>query len=165
MANPKLFTHPCIHRYEGNPVMTCKDVPYPSTLVFNAGVIRYQGRYAMTFRNDYEHISQAKFAGTNIGLAFSDDGIHWKVEPQPVFALQDKEIVRAYDPRLTDVEGQIYMTFAVDTRHGVCGGIAEYFNIDPTLVRLGWVVFCALGGSGVLAYIVAAILIPENPVY
>ena len=37
---------------------------------------------------------------------------------------------------------------------GVCGGIAEYFNIDPTLVRLGWVVFCALGGSGVLAYIV-----------
>ena len=42
---------------------------------------------------------------------------------------------------------------------GVCGGIAEYFNIDPTLVRLGWVVFCALGGSGVLAYIVAALII------
>ena len=33
---------------------------------------------------------------------------------------------------------------------GVCGGIAEYFGIDPTLVRLGWVVFCALGGSGIL---------------
>ena len=46
---------------------------------------------------------------------------------------------------------------------GVCGGIAEYFNIDPTLVRLGWVVFCALGGSGVLAYIVAALIIPRNP--
>lgn len=36
---------------------------------------------------------------------------------------------------------------------GVCGGIAEYFNIDSTLVRLAWVVFCLLGGSGVLAYI------------
>ena len=46
---------------------------------------------------------------------------------------------------------------------GVCGGIAEYFGIDPTLVRLGWVVFCALGGSGVLAYIVAALIIPRNP--
>lgn len=46
---------------------------------------------------------------------------------------------------------------------GVCGGIAEYFNIDPTLVRLGWVVFCALGGSGVLAYIVAALIIPRDP--
>lgn len=47
---------------------------------------------------------------------------------------------------------------------GVCGGIAEYFDIDPTLVRLGWVLFCALGGSGILAYIVAAIVIPEQPV-
>ena len=32
---------------------------------------------------------------------------------------------------------------------GVCGGIAEYFQIDPTLVRLGWVAFTALGGSGI----------------
>ena len=47
---------------------------------------------------------------------------------------------------------------------GVCGGIAEYFNIDPTLVRLGWILFCALGGSGVLAYFIAAIIIPRRPV-
>ena len=46
---------------------------------------------------------------------------------------------------------------------GVCAGLAEYFDIDPTLVRLGWVLFCALGGSGILAYIVAAIVIPEQP--
>lgn len=46
---------------------------------------------------------------------------------------------------------------------GVCGGIAEFFGIDPTLARLGWVVFCALGGSGILAYIVAAIIIPSAP--
>ena len=48
---------------------------------------------------------------------------------------------------------------------GVCGGIAEYFGIDPTLVRLGWVLFCALGGSGFLAYIIVAIIIPRNPQY
>ena len=46
---------------------------------------------------------------------------------------------------------------------GVCGGIGEYLNIDPTLVRLIWVVFCALGGSGFLAYIIAAIIIPPRP--
>ncbi|MCI5809081.1 MAG: PspC domain-containing protein [Oscillospiraceae bacterium] len=46
---------------------------------------------------------------------------------------------------------------------GVCGGSAEYFDIDPTLVRLGWVIFCALGGSGFLAYIIAAIIIPRKP--
>ena len=48
---------------------------------------------------------------------------------------------------------------------GVCGGIAEYFDIDPTLVRLAWVLFCALGGSGILAYIIAAIVIPRRPEY
>lgn len=46
---------------------------------------------------------------------------------------------------------------------GICGGIAEYFNNDPTLVRLGWVLFCALGGSGFIAYIIAAIIMPEQP--
>lgn len=46
---------------------------------------------------------------------------------------------------------------------GVCAGIGEYFNIDPTLVRLAWILFCALGGSGIIAYIIAAIVIPRNP--
>ena len=45
---------------------------------------------------------------------------------------------------------------------GVCGGIGEYFGVDPTMVRIGWVVFCLLGGSGVLAYILCAILMPEE---
>lgn len=43
---------------------------------------------------------------------------------------------------------------------GVCGGIAEYLNIDPTVVRLLWVVAGLCIGFGVLAYIVAAIIIP-----
>lgn len=46
---------------------------------------------------------------------------------------------------------------------GVCAGIAKYFSIDVTLVRLGLVAFCVLGGSGVLAYIVCAIVIPDEP--
>ncbi len=45
---------------------------------------------------------------------------------------------------------------------GVCGGIGEYFNIDPTVIRLAWIVFCLLGGSGVLAYIIAAIVMPSE---
>ena len=46
---------------------------------------------------------------------------------------------------------------------GVCGGVAEYFDIDPTLVRLGWVLLCVLCGSGIPAYIIAAVIIPRNP--
>ncbi|MCT4564248.1 MAG: PspC domain-containing protein [Maledivibacter sp.] len=46
---------------------------------------------------------------------------------------------------------------------GVCGGIAEYFDIDPTLVRLGWILFVLLGGSGILGYIIAWLIIPQRP--
>ncbi len=45
---------------------------------------------------------------------------------------------------------------------GVCGGIAEYFNIDPTLVRLGFVALSFMFGGGVLVYILAAIIIPKE---
>ena len=45
---------------------------------------------------------------------------------------------------------------------GVCGGIAEYFNVDPTLVRIA-AVFFLLWGAGFLAYMIAWIVIPPNP--
>ena len=45
---------------------------------------------------------------------------------------------------------------------GVCAGIAEYFEIDPTIVRLAWVAFVILAGSGILAYIIAALVIPNE---
>jgi len=44
---------------------------------------------------------------------------------------------------------------------GVCGGIAEYFDVDPTLVRLG-AVLLGCSGTGILVYIVAAVIIPER---
>ncbi len=46
---------------------------------------------------------------------------------------------------------------------GVCGGIAEYFEIDPTIVRLGWVLLTLLGCSGILAYIIAALIMQDPP--
>lgn len=45
---------------------------------------------------------------------------------------------------------------------GVCGGIAEYFEIDSTIIRLAWVLFTALGGSGIIAYIVATLVMPKK---
>ena len=46
---------------------------------------------------------------------------------------------------------------------GVCGGIAEYFDIDPTLVRLGWVLISIFTGGfpGIIAYFIAAIIMPQ----
>jgi len=47
---------------------------------------------------------------------------------------------------------------------GVCGGIAAYFGLDPTLVRLAWALFTAFScGSGIVAYIICAVVIPREP--
>lgn len=48
---------------------------------------------------------------------------------------------------------------------GVCGGLGEYFGIDPTWIRIAVVAFTLLGGSGILAYIIAALIMRKEPEY
>lgn len=56
---------------------------------------------------------------------------------------------------------KLYKSVTEKKISGVCGGIAEYFEIDVTIVRLAWVLFTVLGGSGIIAYIIAALVMPE----
>jgi beta-1,4-mannooligosaccharide/beta-1,4-mannosyl-N-acetylglucosamine phosphorylase len=126
-VSARLASSPVIHRYPDNPILDAKRVPYPTSLVFNAGVTKFNGRYAMVFRNDYGSVSDQTLephSTTDLGLAYSEDGIRWEVASKPCFRMHDKEIVRAYDPRLTVIDGRCYMCFAVDTKHGIRGGIA-----------------------------------------
>lgn len=60
------------------------------------------------------------------------------------------------------MEKKLYKSSKNKMIDGVCAGIAEYFNIDPTLVRIGLVLFSAMGGAGILAYIIMAIVMPRN---
>ena len=46
---------------------------------------------------------------------------------------------------------------------GVCGGIAEYFDVDPTLVRAVWVAITLLAGFGILLYLILWVLVPLRP--
>ena len=59
---------------------------------------------------------------------------------------------------------QLYKSNTNKKIAGVCGGIGEYFGIDPTIVRLGFVALTFLAGGGLAAYIVAAIIMPDQPV-
>lgn len=61
------------------------------------------------------------------------------------------------------MEKRLYKSNTNKMLDGVCGGIAAYFNVDATIIRLAWVLFCAMGGSGVLAYIIMAIILPREP--
>ena len=54
---------------------------------------------------------------------------------------------------------------AVDKKlGGVCGGIAEYLDVDTTVIRLAWVLFALFLGGGILAYIIALLVMPNPPV-
>lgn len=62
------------------------------------------------------------------------------------------------------MEKRLYRSRKDKVLAGVCGGIADYFEVDPTIIRLAWVVLVLLGGTGIVAYIIAAIIVPEEPV-
>ena len=58
---------------------------------------------------------------------------------------------------------RLYRSRKDNTIAGVCGGIADFFGIDPTIVRLLFVAFALAGGPGIVLYIILAIVIPEEP--
>jgi len=143
-------------RHPDNPLLTADDAPYPCSLLFNAGICKFNGRYVMVFRNDYGPKNAADFNargesgskrwdGTNLGIAYSDDGINWAIEPKPCITLDkareliapliphfdpQDELRRFYDPRLTVLDGRVYMCFAIDTEHGLRGGVAVTDDFD-----------------------------------
>lgn len=130
MTDQILTTAKCIKRV--GPVLAREDVPFDATLIFNAGICKFGGKYVMLFRNDVGEWNKPRFRATNLGLAFSDDGIRWQVGPEPVWGSRDPELMRAtdgdlvrvYDPRLIPIDGRCYVCFACDTHHGLRGGVA-----------------------------------------
>lgn len=61
-----------------------------------------------------------------------------------------------------DVRKRLYKSRNNKMICGVCAGIADYFNIDPSIVRVLWAVLALAAGTGVLAYIACAIILPEG---
>ena len=139
---PILKSADCLKKLE-KPVLTKDDIPYDATLIFNAGVEKVNGKYVMAFRNDYgtdneKHVNEKiGFKGTSVGIAFSDDGItNWQVMEVPLIDYQHgknmrgkddgvADIERLYDPRITVIEGEVYLCLAMDTSHGIRGAIAK----------------------------------------
>ena len=123
MACSDLKSSPVLKRHSGNPVLSPDDVPFRTMLAFNAGVTKYQGKYVMIFRNDYGDRETGQVEGTNLGLAYSDDGIAWEVEPEPINDGEGHPLRGTSDPRLTVLDGRLYLTFSLGKR-GTCGGVA-----------------------------------------
>ena len=137
----KLTQCSVIKKSSHNPLIKSSMIPFTSTLTYNAGITRYQDNYVMLFRNDYNYTKEdmlyrwgtSAFPQTkiNLGLAVSDDGIKWRIKPEPVLPIPlTEEMFSVYDPRLTVIEGRCYLCFAADTRHGICGGIAVTDDLE-----------------------------------
>lgn len=132
-----VFNKQIIKRSIHNPILKPSDVPYPCSLSFNAGITKFEGHYVMVFRNDYGYSRedwQLFLAGkgpqpdrfrSNLGLATSDDGISWTVAPQPCWEIESDEVLAIYDPRLTVIGNEVFVCFAMDTKHGTRGGVAK----------------------------------------
>lgn len=115
-----LHSSAVITRYSGNPILTNDDIPYAEGLIYNAGVIRYEGRYVMLARVDHADLAAQKMKDkTDIALAFSDDGVSWQVRAQPCIAWKQENIIAASDPRLMLVDRRCYVTLAVQTSNGM----------------------------------------------
>lgn len=131
MTVPKqLNSSEVVHRVTKNPILSKDDVPYNSKLVFNAGVTKFQDRYVMVFRNDTGQWGDPGIEEIHLGLAFSDDGINWKVENKPFLEIRDNEIQYVYDARLTVIDQNCYICCALHTKHGIRGCIAVTSDFD-----------------------------------
>lgn len=63
------------------------------------------------------------------------------------------------------MEKRLYRSLYNRKIAGVCGGLGEFFGIDPTIIRLLWAFAILLYGAGLFAYIIAWVVIPEEPYY
>jgi predicted GH43/DUF377 family glycosyl hydrolase len=107
MNNQQLVT-----RYEGNPILTKHDVPYPVETVHNAGAIKYDGRYILLFRS---HLRNGR---SIIGIARSDDGYNFEVGPEPFMVPAADGVFSRFeeygveDPRICAIDGAYYITYS-----------------------------------------------------
>src|SRR5210317_186019 len=116
---------PLVKRYEGNPILTRDDVPYPVATVHNAGVIKHNDRYIMLFRS---HLHNGRSV---IGRAESTDGFSFSVHPEPFLVPSHDGIFAEYeefgveDLRINPVEGAYLLTYSAYSRHGVRVALAR----------------------------------------
>jgi len=114
-----------VKRYNNNPILTKKDVPYEVATVHNAGVTKYNGEYIMLFRSH-------KHNGRSIlGLARSKDGFNFKVEERPFIEpalsgdFAEYEAFGVEDPRITCIDDEYIITYSAYSKHGVRIGLAK----------------------------------------
>jgi predicted GH43/DUF377 family glycosyl hydrolase len=114
-----------VQRCEENPILTKRNIPYPVETVHNAAMAKFKERYIMLFR------SHRRNGRSIIGIAESDDGIHFKARPQPFLTPATDGIFAEYeefgveDCRAVEIDGEFLITYSAYSRHGVRIALAK----------------------------------------
>ena len=129
---------PIVKRYENNPILTKKDVPYEVETVHNAGVVKHEGRYIMLFRS---HLRNGR---SIIGIAESENGYDFTVRPEPFLVPAERGIFSEYeeygveDPRICFIEDEYLITYSAYSRYGVRIALAKTSDFK-TLERVAFI--------------------------
>jgi predicted GH43/DUF377 family glycosyl hydrolase len=124
-----------VQRYEHNPILTARDIPYPVETVHNAGVTKHDGRYVMLFR---AHRATGR---SILGLADSADGYNFVPRPEPFVVPATEGVFAEYeafgveDPRICRLDGDYLVTYSAYSKHGVRIGLAKTRDFE-TLERV-----------------------------
>jgi len=114
-----------LDRYEGNPIITAGDIPFTCNTVFNASSVKIGDEYYLLLRIEGQH-GYSLFA-----LARSSDGLHFEVEPLPVMTPTSEGPMAKYeaagieDPRITVLEGTIYVVYTAFSGYGPVMALAK----------------------------------------
>ncbi|MCK5175833.1 MAG: hypothetical protein KAR47_20730 [Planctomycetes bacterium] len=113
------FRHDVVRRFEGNPLITIEDIPFPCNTVFNAACAKHEGQYILLLRVE-DLTGRSVFA-----LARSEDGYNFELEEEPVMApCQEKGCFMEYekkgveDPRITKIDGIYYIMYTAVSPYG-----------------------------------------------
>lgn len=122
----KPFRYDVIHRWEGNPIITIEDIPFPCNTVFNAACAKYKDEYILLLRVE-DLTGRSVFA-----LARSGDGYHFGVQPEPVMQhCMEKGCFMEYekkgieDPRITQIDETYYIIYTAVSPYGPLLALAK----------------------------------------
>lgn len=125
----KKFRYDVIQRWEGNPLLTIEDIPFPCNTVFNAACTKYNGQYILLLRVE-DMTGRSVFA-----LARSNDGYHFELEPEPVMSpCMEESCFKEYerkgieDPRITEIDGVFYIMYTAVSPYGPLLALAKTTN-------------------------------------
>ena len=127
-----------VKRYDGNPIITKEDIPFPCNTVFNAGAVKHRGEYILLLRVE-------TLEGRSVlVIARSKDGYRFEVEEEPALAPSTEEPFRRYeekgveDPRITLLDGKYYIFYTAYSSYGPRIGLAVTRDFED-FKRLGFV--------------------------